>query len=103
MALKRIITIIILLGIAAIVGAQTLPESKYKLSEIQLLRLQVRQKDALLAQQALSQAQANFQNAMSALTAEASKVKEENKWDAKVQFDAGTLQFSDPSLAKEKP
>ena len=103
MALKRIITIIILLGLAAVVGGQTLPDGKYKPSEIQSLRLQVKQKDALLAQQALGQAQTNFQNAMAALAAEAERIKQDNKWDAKVQFDAGTLQFTLPPAAAVTP
>jgi hypothetical protein len=70
--------------------------SVYVPSEVQLLRLQVKQRDALLAQQELLRAQAQYQNALAALNAEADKVKLDNKWPATLTFDPGTVTFNEP-------
>lgn len=76
-------------------------------TEVQTLRLQVRQKDALLAKQALDAAQAQFQAALKELSAEAERVKTEQHWDKGVTFDFQTLAFTPPApppapAAKEK-
>lgn len=77
----------------------TAQDSKYPLSEIQTLRLQVKQKDAQIAQQNVFVAQQAFSAAIKALRDEADKVKVENKWPAEVQFSPENLMFVDPVLA----
>jgi hypothetical protein len=70
-------------------------------TELQSLRLQVKQKDALLARNLLEQAQGNFQKALDALKDEGDRVKAENGWkDA--QFDPSTLQFAVPAAPPAK-
>lgn len=72
------------------------PVSKYQPSEVQLLRLQLRLKDAQLAQVALQRAQAQFQGALAVLDEESGKVKRDNGWPATVQFSPESLTFTDP-------
>jgi len=70
-------------------------------TEVQSLRLQVKQKDALLAKNLLEQAQSNFQKALNDLKDEGDRVKSENGWkDA--QFDPSTLQFTPAPLPAKK-
>lgn len=72
-----------------------------KPTEVQSLRLQVRQKDALLAKAALEQAQHAFQQALQDLTAEGERVRVEQGWPAGTQFDPNTLAYSAAPAAKE--
>jgi hypothetical protein len=83
-----------LLVSAAMVVAQS-PPKDYKPTELQSLRLQVKQKDALLAKQALESAQTNFQKALTDLQAEGDRVKSENGWKD-VQFNPNDLSFTEP-------
>ena len=76
---------------------------KYKPTEIQLLKLQNKQKDALLAKAAMDSAQARFQQSVLDLTNEAEKIKLENKWAKEVQFDPNLVTFSDPPAKKDDP
>lgn len=64
-------------------------------SEVQRLRLQLKQKDAQLAQKDLYIAQQNFQAAIKLLNDEAAKVKQDNGWPAATGFNADTLQFAE--------
>ena len=73
----------------------TAQDTKYPLSEIQTLRLQVKQKDAQIAQQNVFVAQQSFSAALKALKEEAEKVRIENKWPAEVQFSPEQLVFAD--------
>lgn len=81
--------------------ATTEAEQKYEPTEVQTLRLQVKQKDAIIAQSQiamaqtqLNAAQAHFQEVLASLNAEADKVKADNKWDKdKVVFDPQALVF----------
>lgn len=87
---KKILWIVAWLLVFA--GAAALAEEKvkeYKPTEIQLLRLQVKQRDALLAWN-------RYQAAVSALTEEAQKVKKANAWPEETIFNGDTLQFSEP-------
>lgn len=91
-------------SVGLVIEAQTVQSkppapSVYVPSEVQLLRLQVRQRDALLAQQELARAQSQFQQALLSLNAEADKVKLDNKWPVTLTFDPGTVTFNEPSLA----
>ena len=77
-------------------------------NEVQSLRLQVKQKDAQLAQrelqltqQALTNAQEKFQKALKELTDEGEAIKKANNWDAKVTMNPDTLAFSLPKEEKK--
>lgn len=80
---------------------QDKPKS-YSPTEVQTLRLQVRQKDAQLAQRDLQFAQQRFQQSIQDLNAEADKIKTENKWPAGLSFSPDTLTFSEPPKPAEK-
>jgi len=79
------------------------PAKVYAPTEVQSLRLQVRQKDALLAKAALEQAQRQFQQALTDLMTEGEKVKRENKWPDETQFDPNQLVYSAPPAKEKKP
>ena len=85
-------------GLWIVVAAlgQTPPTSQYKPTEIQQLKLENRRKDAVIAKQQLDMAQANFNQALSALQTEGAEVKKENKWPDTVAFDPDKLTFSVP-------
>jgi len=73
----------------------------YTPTELQTLRLQVAQKDALLAKNLLDQAQQNFQKSLKTLQDEGERVKAENGWkDA--TFDPNSLAFT-PKEEPKKP
>ena len=83
----------------ALIGAQTPAPpvtSKLEPTEVQTLRLTVKQQAAKLAQRDLADAQARFNAAVAALNAEADKVRTEQGWDAKVKFDMDALTFTAP-------
>jgi hypothetical protein len=74
-----------------------------KPSEVQMLRLEVKQKTALLAQRDVNDAQTRFNQALTELQDEAKKVEEENSWKD-VQFDPQALTFKPmPKAAEKKP
>lgn len=88
----------------AVISAQDTKE--YKPTEVQLLRLQVKQKDAQMAQVKFQLAQQAFQASVNDLQAEANKVKEQNSWEASVTFNADTLVFAEapkPPAPAKKP
>jgi len=87
--------------LSATLLAQT-PPVKYEPTEVEMLRLQVAQKDAQIAQIQLQQAQQMFQQALGRLHLEADKIKAEHKWPAEVQFKMDTLTFAAPPKAPEK-
>jgi predicted lipid-binding transport protein (Tim44 family) len=76
-------------------------EARYTPTEIQSLRLQVKQKDALLAKQqlealqaAFQQVQQRYQDNLKALTDEGEKVKVENAWPKDTQFNPNDLTYA---------
>ena len=75
-------------------------------TEVQSLRLQVRQRDAVIAKVQLDAAQQKFQAALKDLSDEAERVKSENKWDKTVAFDVNSMSFTavakDAAPAKDK-
>jgi hypothetical protein len=85
--------------IATLLAAE--PATKFLANEVQLLRLQVKQKDAQLAQANLQAAQAKFQQALQDLSNEAERVKQDQKWPSTVVFDPNTLTFSEPEKKPE--
>jgi hypothetical protein len=98
----RIVALTLLtLAIAIGLLAQDPPKPKvYTPTEVQSLRLQVKQRDALLAKAALEQAQRQFQQALTDLTAEGERVKIEQGWPKDTNFDPNTLVYA-PAPAKD--
>jgi hypothetical protein len=70
---------------------------KYNPSEVQTLRLQVKQKDAQLAQLDMQAATERFQVALNGLQQAGEAVRVENKWPDTVKFDPNTLSFNEAS------
>ena len=97
------LAVVVLFLIASTLGAQGVKAPEYKPTEIQSLRLQVKQKDAQIAQRDLQSAQARFQEAFAALNNEAAEVKKENKWPDDVSFDPNTLNFTAPAPKPAAP
>jgi len=109
---KIIITLIALLigmVVAAIgqnsgPGMKTVPVTLYVPNEVQQLKLQVRQKDAQLAQVALREAQSNFQQKVKELMEEGIEVRKANGWPDKVTMNPDSLTFSPVAEdAKKEP
>ena len=92
-----IISILAAAGIISIGNAiaQEIHKSKFEPTEIQLLRLQVKQKDVQLAQKDYFIAQQNFNTTVKELNDEAAKVKEENKWPDGLVFNQEKLSFTE--------
>ena len=95
----REVTLSIAVFLIAIGGSLSIAQDgkpkSFTPTELQTLRLQVKQKDALLAKNLLEQAQNNFLKALSDLQAEGDKVKQENGWKD-VSFNPSDLTFSVP-------
>ncbi len=89
-----IVAVVMLLGMAQ--APPSAPKAKYEPSELQALRLKVKQQEAVLAQRDLRDAQMRLQAAMTELEAAAQAIKKENKWADNVQFDVNTLTFTAP-------
>jgi hypothetical protein len=64
-------------------------------TEVQNLRLQVKQRDAQIAQRDMVAAQEKFQNFLATLQSEGEKVRLENHWPDTVKFDPNTLGFTE--------
>jgi hypothetical protein len=94
------ISLIIMLSYA--VHAQE-KAKEYKLTEVQLLKLQVQQKDAQLLQAQLQNIQRQFQEKVTELMSTAQKYKLENGWPPDTQFNPDTLTFSAPAKEEKKP
>lgn len=69
---------------------------KYETTETEQLKLQLKQKDAIIAQIDLNTAQRQMQDAMAAINAEAEVVKKAHGWDESVLFNTTSLTFVDP-------
>lgn len=89
----------LLAGGAALVSCQNAKAPVYAPNEVQLLKLQVRQKDAQMKRQQLNQAQQEFNAAYGALMDENNAIKKENKWPDTLLFDPDKLTFSAPPAA----
>ena len=107
LSMTKLALVGLLIGVT--LGAQDKPPAPPTLTptEVQSLRLQVKQRDALIAKQALDSAQAKFQQALKDLADEAERVKSDNHWDKSVTFDMNDLHFTavakEPAPAKDKP
>src|SRR5436190_2377129 len=95
---KIIITVVALLVglIAAALGQQ----KTYTPTEVQQLKLQLKQRDAQLAQVALREAQSNFQQKVKDLMEEGVAIKKEQGWPESVQMNPDSLTFSPVEVAK---
>jgi len=97
-----------LLLLAMALYGQEKPKT-YTPTEIQLLKLQNKQKDAVIAKQhldalqtAMTDAQKTFQQALKDLTDEAEKVKSEQHWPKETQFDPNNISFTEPAKETKK-
>lgn len=86
----------LLIGSAKIVSCQTAKAPEYKPTDMQILRLQLKQAQAQTKKLQLNQAQAEFNAAYGALMDEANAVKKENKWPTETLVDPDKLLFSAP-------
>ena len=84
-------------------------KKEYKPTEIQLLKLQNKQKDAIIAKQqmdalqtAYQDAQKRFQDRIKELGDEAETIKREQNWPKDLQFSPDTLVFSEPAKETKK-
>jgi hypothetical protein len=75
---------------------------EYKLTEVQLLRLQVTQKDAFLLKAQMQDIQRQFQEKVTQLMSEATKIKMEQGWPPETVFNPDNLTFSAPPPKEEK-
>jgi uncharacterized protein YlxW (UPF0749 family) len=106
----RTVAIIVLTGILMVMlclvwASRTMSQEKvkeYRLTEVQLLKLQVVQKDAQLLQAQLQNVQRQFQEKVSDLMSTAQKYKLENGWPPETQFNPDTLTFSAPPPKEDK-
>ena len=97
---KLVLLTILVFGVLAAFGQDGAP--KLVPTEIQSLRLQLKQKDALLAKRTLEDAQTAFQKALTDLQSEGEKIKTDNNWPKDTQFDPNTLQFSPATKETKK-
>lgn len=91
--------LIIFVLAATTLGAQS-TQPDLKPTEVQQLRLEVKQKTAMLAQRDVTDAQTRFNQALGDLQDEAKKVETENGWKD-MQFDPQALTFK-PMPKQEK-
>jgi len=115
--MKRIVLIfswsIAVVAVAAgtiIAQTPTPPPSKYQPTEVQNLRLKVKQQDLIIAsknaqelQKALQDAQKDAQTKYADLMKEADTVKTEQKWPANLIFNPDQLSFTEPPPAPAAP
>jgi hypothetical protein len=87
-------------------NAQTLEKvsapKDFKLTEVQLLKLQVVQKDAFLLKAQIQDLQRQFGDKIGDLQRTAEKIKLENSWPPDTRFDMDKLEFSAPTKEEKK-
>lgn len=81
-------------------SAQEKPQ-EFNPTEVQSLRLQVAQKDAMIARYQLQEAQLKFQTAYGHLLQVCHQVQLDNKWPDNVTCDPDTLAFKQPEKPKK--
>lgn len=100
---NRVLLVLLVMGTVSIVAlAQTPEKQSYDLSEVQKLRLELKQKEAQMAQQTVSfsqaqsqQAQAQFEQAVAEMNKEIKSIEKENSWPDNLVVDKN-FQFKDP-------
>lgn len=90
-------------GHQAPASAPSATPEKYLPTEVQKLRLQVKHKDAEIAQFGVQVAQQRYQAFLNALQEEGERIKTENHWNLDVQFDANAMTFRDPPAIAPTP
>src|SRR4029077_9309968 len=86
----------------ALWGQEKPSPKEYRLSEIQLLKLQVVQRDAMLLKSQMQDLQRQFGDKVGDLQRTAEKIKLENSWPPETRFDMDKLEFSAPPAKEEK-
>lgn len=87
--------------LAGALDAQAPPQ--YKTTETQHLRLQVKQRDAWLAQRDAIEAQRRYQQAVGELNALGEEIRKENGWPETVIFDADRIEYTEPPRGAQRP
>lgn len=88
--------------LTTLLAAQDVAKNDYKPSEVQTLKLQLAQKDAIIAKQAKDFADTNFNNAYSKLQAAGQQVIEDNKWPRDLLFNPDQLSFTERPKVEPK-
>jgi hypothetical protein len=108
--MMRRIAVILFVLFAVAIAVLGQDKKSYVPTEIQMLRLQLKQREAQLAQRDFQQAQARFQQSVMELNAAAEAVKRENHWPDGVTFNPDSVSFIAPpdppkpaAPAQEKP
>jgi hypothetical protein len=89
------------LALTTVACSQT-SKKEYKPTETQGYKLQLAQKDAIIAKQAKDVTDANFNKAYTALQNTASQVVVENKWPKDLIFSPDKLDFTAPVPLKDQ-
>lgn len=104
---SKYLRIVFVMWLAAMIGmafaAKSDEPKSYIPTEVQSLRLQVKQRDAQIAQRDVLAAQQRFAALVQQLQVEAENVKTEQKWDKSVVFNVDTLTFSEAPKPEPKP
>lgn len=87
------IVLIFILFFLWLIGKAQAPAT-YKPTEVQQLRLQVKQRDAWLAQRDAIEAQRRYQQAVGELNALGEAIRMENGWPESVVFNPDKVEFS---------
>lgn len=85
-----------------LIGKAQAPAS-YKPTEVQTLRLQVKQRDAWLAQRDAIESQRRYQQAIAELNALGEDIRKENGWPTTVLFNPDKVEFSAPPANTARP
>lgn len=101
MRIHRLVMLIVAALVLGRIIADELKDREKQPTEVQHLQLEVMQKDALLAQKDMQNAQANYQQALLKLSAKAAEIKKENKWDDSVTFNPNTLAYCTYGIAAD--
>jgi hypothetical protein len=99
-AVAVVVIALMLLWASRTISAQEKP--KYTPTEVQLLRLQVIQKDAFLLKAQMQDLQRQFGDKVGDLQRTAEKIKLEQGWPPETSFDMDKLTFSAPPPKEEK-
>lgn len=89
-----VVGVVLAIVAVSVIAQNPGPPPAFKPTEIQLLKLQVRQRDAWLAQRDFIESQRRYQQAIADLNSEGEAVRKENAWPETVTFNADTIEFT---------
>lgn len=92
---RTVLTFLGVMILGTVMNMHSASEKKYELSELQHLRLEVKQKDAQIAQQNYAIAQSQFQKSIADFNAEAKKIEQENGWPETLKINIDNLTFTE--------